>query len=169
MPTVTFHTLYVFIVLSLERRVLLHVNATRHPTAAWTAQQMVEALGPDSATVRRVIRDRDGIYGAAFDRRIRNLGLQQLRIAPRSPWQNGYAERFVGTLRRELLDHLVVVSERKLLRAIRAYVAYSNEDRPHLALAGDAPISRPVEPHAAGKIVALPRVGGLHHRYARAA
>src|SRR5262249_13617653 len=90
-----------------------------------------------------------------------HLGIEQLKIAPQSPWQNGYAERFIGTLRRELLDHLIIVNERQLLRAVRAYVAYYNEDRPHLALAGDAPISGPVEPPAAGKVVALPRVGGL--------
>ncbi len=98
-----------------------------------------------------------------------NLGIRQLKISARSPWQNGYAERFVGTLRRELLDHLVVVGERHLLRAVRDYVAYYNGDRPHMSLGGDAPCTRPVEPPTRGKVVALPRVGGLHHRYARAA
>jgi transposase InsO family protein len=144
--------------------VLLYVNATRHPTAALTAQQMVEALGPDSATVRRVIRDRDGIYGAAFDRRIRNLGLQQLRIAPRSPWQNGYAERFMGTLWRELLDHVVVLGERHALRLVREYARYYNADRPYMALASDASLTRSTQGPLMGRVVALPRVAGLHHR-----
>jgi transposase InsO family protein len=92
-----------------------------------------------------------------------------LKIAPRAPWQNGYAERFVGTLRRELLDHLIVLGERHLLRAVREFVTYYNQDRPHLSLSGDAPVTRSVEPGPAGKVVALPRVGGLHHRYTKAA
>jgi putative transposase len=98
-----------------------------------------------------------------------NLGIEQIKIAPRSPWQNGYAERFVGSLRRELLDHLIVLGERHLLRAVREYVAYYNNDRPHMSLGADAPITRPVEPPMRGNIVAMPRVGGLHHRYSRAA
>ena len=97
------------VVLSLERLVLLHVNVTSHPHAAWTAQQIVEALEPDTPAAGRLIRDRDGIYGAHFDTRVNNLGVEQLRTAPRSPWQNGCVERVVGTLRRELLDHVVVL------------------------------------------------------------
>jgi transposase InsO family protein len=128
----------------------------------------VEAIGPD-ANVVRLIRDRDGIYGAAFDARVRNLGIKQLRIAPRSPWQNGYAERWVGTLRRELLDHLIVLGERHLLHLVRGHASYYNEDRPHMSLDGDAPVTRVVEPRTSGKVVALPRVGGLHHRYVRRA
>ena len=168
MPTVTFQVLYVFFVLSLERRRILHVNVTAHPHAAWTAQQIVEAVGPD-ANVVCLIRDRDGIYGAAFNGRVRNLGIEQLRTAPRSPWQNAYAERWVGTLRRELLDHMIVLGERHLLHLVRQHVAYYNEDRPHMSLAGDAPVTRAVEQKDFGKIVALPRVGGLHHRYVRRA
>ena len=117
----------------------------------------------------RLIRDRDGVFGAVFDARVDHLGLRQLRIAPRSPWQNGFAERCVGTLRREVLDHVIVLGERHLLRLIRAYVAYYNVDRPHMSLDGDAPIARSVEPPSRGRVVALSRVGGLHHRYARAA
>jgi transposase InsO family protein len=101
-PTVTFRTLYVFVVLSVERRRLLHVNVTTHPYAAWAAQQMVEAMGPEVQALQ-LIRDRDGIYGRAFDQRVEGLGLTTMRIAPRSPWQNGYAERFVGTLRESCL------------------------------------------------------------------
>ena len=115
------------------------------------------------------IRDRDGNYGAVFDAGVRNLGIRQLRIAPKSPWQDGYAERFVGTLRRELLDHVIVLSEHHLLHLVRQYVTYYNEDRPHMSLDGDAPATRRVEPSLLGKVVALPRVGGLHHRYVRSA
>ena len=167
-PTVTFGIVYVFFVLSLDRRRVLHVNVTRQPHAAWAAQQIVEAVGRYAVPVR-LIRDRDGVFGAVFNARVDNLGIRQLKTAPRSPWQNGYAERFVGTLRRELLDHLIVLGQRHLLRAVREYVAYYNGDWPHMALRGDAPVARPVEPPTRGKVVALPRVGGLHHRYARAA
>jgi transposase InsO family protein len=165
-PTVTFNVLYVFFVLSLERRRILHVNVTAHPYAAWAAQQIVEAVGPDAHVVR-LIHDRDAIYGAAFDARVRNLGIEQLRTSPKSPWQNGYAERWVGTLRRELLEHVVVLGERHLLHVVRQHAAYYNEDRPHMSLDGDAPVTREVEPKELGKVVALPRVGGLHHRYVR--
>ena len=143
-PTVTFKLLYVFFVLSLKRRRLLHVNVTGHPHQTWTAQQLVEAVGFDT-DIARLIRDRDGIYGSAFDSRVNHLGIRQTKTAPRSPWQNGYAERFVGTLRREALDHVIVLGERHLLRLVRAHAAYYNEDRPHMALDRDAPIPRPVE------------------------
>jgi transposase InsO family protein len=107
-PTVTFNILYVSFVLALDRRRLLHVNVTSHPHAAWAAQQIVEAVGCDTGVVR-LIRDRDGIYGSVFNARVCHLGIRQLKTAPRSPWQNGYAERFVGTLRREILDHVIVI------------------------------------------------------------
>jgi putative transposase len=167
-PTVTFDIVYAFFVLSLDRRRVLHVNVTAHPYAAWAAQQIVEAIGVEIVPAW-LIRDRDAIFGAEFDGRVDNLGVRQIRIAPRSPWQNGYAERWVGTLRRELLDHLIVLGERHLLRLVRQHVAYYNEDRPHMSLDRDAPVARAVEPPSAGEVVALPRVGGLHHRYSRAA
>jgi putative transposase len=167
-PTVTFGIVYVFFVLSLERRRLLHLNVTAHPRAAWTAQQIVEALDPETVPAR-LIRDRDGIYGAELDARVEHLGIEQLRIAPRSPWQNGFAERWVGTLRRELLDHVIVLGERHLLRLVREHVGYYNSDRPHMSLGGDSPTPRDVELPSAGKVIALPRVGGLHHRYSRVA
>ena len=107
------------------------------------------------------------IFGAAFDARVDNFGVRQVRTSPRSPWQNGYAERWIGTLRRELLDHVIVLGERHLLRLLRQYVAYYNEDRPHMSLGRDAPLSRAVQPPSRGRVVALPRVGGLHHRYSR--
>jgi transposase InsO family protein len=141
---------------------------TAHPYAAWAAQQIVEVVGPDAHVVR-LIRDRDAIFGRAFDARVRNLGIEQLRTSPRSPWQNGYAERWVGTLRRELLDHVVVLGERHLLHLVRQHAAYYNEDRPHIGLDGDAPVTRAVEPRELGRVVALPRVRGLHPRYVRRA
>jgi putative transposase len=167
-PTVTFNVLYVFFVLSLDQRRLLHINVTAHPYAEWAAQQIVEAVGFDTS-IARLIRDRDRIYGARFDARVNNLGIQQFTIAPRAPWQNGCAERFVGTLRGELLDHVIVLGERHLLRLIQQHMRYYNEDRPHMALRGDAPVSRAVQRPGSGRVVALSRVGGLHHRYARAA
>jgi transposase InsO family protein len=167
-PTVTFDILYVFVVLSLERRRILHVNVTAHPYAEWAARQIVEAFGEDGA-FKLLIRDRDGIFGAAFNRRVNNLGVRQLRTAPRSPWQNGYAERLVGTFRRELTDHLIVLGERDLMRCARDYATFYNKDRPHMSLAGDAPARREVETSEIGKVIALPRVGGLHHRYTRRA
>lgn len=169
MPTVTFDILYVFVVLSLERRLILHVNVTAHPFAEWAAQQIVEAFGVDGAFKLLIRRDRDKIFGAAFDRRVENLGVRQLRIAPRSPWQNGYAERLVGTFRRELTDHLIVLDERHLLRTVREFANFYNSDRPHMSLHGDAPRGREVEPLENGKVVALRRVAGLHHRYVRRA
>jgi putative transposase len=122
-PTATFGVLYVFFVLSLERRRVLHVNVTTHPYAAWAAQQMIEAVGPD-VVAERVIRDRDGIFGAVFDKRLSGMGLEQFRISPRAPWENGFAERFVGTIRRKLLDHVIVLGERHLLRLVRDYVQF---------------------------------------------
>jgi putative transposase len=165
-PTIKGTVLFVFIVLSLARRRILHVNVTAHPTAAWTAQQMVEAL-PWTTNDRYVVRDRDGIYGEEFNRRVEGLGLERVVIAARSPWQNGYAERFIGSLRRECLDHVIALDERQLLRIVRSYMAYHNRTRTHLALGKDPPESRPVQAPAAGEIVAIPEVGGLHHRYER--
>ena len=141
---------------------------TAHPYAAWASQQIVEAVGFDTS-IARLIRDRDGIYGAKFDARVNNLGIHQLRIAPRAPWQNGCAERYVGTLRRELLDHVIVLGERHLLSSVREHTRNYNEDRPHMSLDGDAPVSRAAEVLGSRRVVALARVGGLHHRYARAA
>jgi transposase InsO family protein len=155
-------------VLSLERRRVLHVNVAAHPTAEWAAQQVVEAIGPDEGFAR-LVRDRDKIFGAAFDRRVQNLGLTQLRIAPRSPWQNGFAERWVGTARREITDHVIVLGEHHLRRILREYIAYYNADRPHTSLDGDAPMRREVQPASTGRVVAIPRLGGLHHRYAQVA
>lgn len=163
-PTVTGQLLFVFVVLELARRRVLHANVTPHPTAAWAAQQMIEAL-PWASTARYVIRDRDGIFGEVFRERVEGLGLREVLIAPRSPWQNGYAERFIGSLRRECLDHIIAINELQLLRVVRSYVAYYNRTRTHLSLGKDPPESRPVEGPFTGTIAAIPEVGGLHHRY----
>lgn len=167
-PTVTFRLLFVFVVLSLERRRVLHISVTAHPTAQWTAQQMVEAF-PWETTARFVIRDRDRIYGADFQRRVKALGLHEVPTAPRSPWQNCYAERFIGSLRRECLDHVIVLNERHLGRMLSDYARYYNRTRTHLALDKDAPDPRSAHQRELGEVTAFPEVGGLHHRYERRA
>jgi transposase InsO family protein len=141
---------------------------TAHPTAAWTAQQVVEAF-PYDERPRYLLRDRDSIYDHGFRRRVRRLGIQEVLIAPHAPWQNPYIERLVGSLRRECLDHVIVLGEAHLRRLVAAYLAYYHEARPHLALARNAPVPRALQPPSMGKVTALPQVGGLHHRYARAA
>ncbi len=164
--TVTFGIVYVFFVLSLERRRVLHFNVTEHPTAGWTAQQVIEAC-PFDGPGRFLIRDNDRIYGTYFRDRVDGLGLEQIRTAFRSPWQNGFAERWIGSLRRDCLDHVIAINERQLRRVVRSYVDYYHEDRTHLGLEKDAPQERSVEPREMGEVVAIPRVGGLHHRYSR--
>jgi transposase InsO family protein len=166
--TVRFGLLHVFVVLGLERRRLLHVNVTAHPTVAWTAQQMVEAL-PEETALRYLIRDRDAIYGTEFRQRVAGMNLVEVPIAPRSPWQNGYAERFVGSLRREYLDHVIALNERQVCRIVSSYARYYKRARTHLALAKDAPEPRGIQARAMGRVVAFPEVGGLHHRYERLA
>jgi len=165
-PTATFGILYVFFVLSLNRRRVLHFNVTQHPTAKWTAQQVVEAC-PFDLPGRFLIRDNDKIYGRVFRDRISGLGLEQIRTAFRSPWQNGFAERWIASLRRDCLDHVIAFNETQLRRVIRSYVDYYHSDRTHLGLEKDAPEERSIEPREMGEVVAFPRVGGLHHRYSR--
>jgi transposase InsO family protein len=166
-PTVTFRLLFTFVVLGLDRRRVLHVNVTANPTAEWTAQQLVEAF-PWETTPRYVIRDRDRIYGRAFRQRVAGLGVHEVITAWRSPWQNGYVERFIGSLRGELLDHVIVLDEPHLRGLLRAYVRYYNRSRTHLALVKDAPERRAVQ-RTGARIVARREVGGLHHRYERLA
>jgi putative transposase len=167
-PTATFRALYVFIVLSHDRRQVVYFNATEHPTARWTAQQLVEAFPFDSAP-RYLLRDRDAIYGEKVQRRIRSLGIAEVVSAPRSPWQNPYVERVIGSIRRDCLNHVIVFNERHLRRILRDYFNYYHLCRTHLSLNKDSPKPRAVEPKALGNILALPQVGGLHHRYTRAA
>ena len=165
-PTITFEVIYIFFVLSVDRRRILHFNVTRHPTAEWTAQQVVEACGFE-VPARFLFRDNDKIYGGYFKDRVDGIGLKQVPTAFRSPWQNPYAERWIGGLRRDCLDHIIALNERQLRRAIRSYIRYFHEDRTHLGLEKDTPIPRAVEPVDDGEIVSSPRVGGLHHRYSR--
>ena len=144
----------------------MHFNVTAHPTAERAAQQVVEALPWDSAP-RYLLRDRDSIYGAEFRHRVRNMGIEEVLIAARSPWQSPYVERLIGSVRRECLDHIVVLGERHLRRVLSSYLAYYHESRVHQALDMDCPKHRPVEPPEAGDVVEIPQVGGLHHRYER--
>jgi transposase InsO family protein len=167
-PTVSFQVLYVFVILALERRRLVFANVTTSPTAFWLGQQTVNAFPWDTAP-KFMIRGRDGAYGEEFSRRVRSLGIRSVKTAVRAPKMNCYAERLIGTIRRELLDHIIVVSEAHARRLLRELQAWYNEDRPHLALAKDAPDHRPVEPPEVGTVVAFPRLGGLQHRYARRA
>jgi transposase InsO family protein len=167
-PTATFRVLYVFLILENERRRILHFNVTEGPSAQWTGQQLVNAF-PDDSTPKYVIRDRDKIYGADFVRRVRAMGIEQVLTAPRSPWQNPYCERVIGTLRRDCLDHVIVVGEQHVRRILRKYLEYYHGSRTHLALGKDAPEFRTPESPDGGKVIALPMVGGLHHRYTRRA
>jgi len=165
-PTVTFQRLYCFVVMSLDRRRILLVNVTKHPTAEWAAQQLIEAFPGGGWIPRFLQRDRDGVFGWAFRRKVKTLGIEELISAPRSPWQNPFVERLIGSIRRECTDHIIPLSERHLLRTLRKYQVYYNESRAHQSLDGNAPVARRVE--RAGEIVATPVLGGLHHRYSRA-
>ena len=167
-PTVMFKVLFVFVVLTHDRRRVVHVNVTDTPTAEWSAQQLVEAFPWDTAP-RYLLRDRDAVYGAVFSSRVQALGILEVKTTPRSPWQNPYVERLIGTLRRECLDHMVVLSATHLRRLLRDYLIYYHSARTHLSLDKDAPEPRAVERLDHGRIVETPLVGGLHHRYSRRA
>jgi len=167
-PTATFRVLFVLIVLAHDRRGIVHFNVTEHPTAAWTAQQMVEALC-DRESPRYVIRDRDGVYGSIFRDLVKALDIEEVVMAPHSPWQSPYVERVIGTLRRECLDHVVVLGEARLRRIVRSYVSYYHRARTHLALEKDAPEPRCVQRPDKGSVIEISEVGGLHHRYERRA
>jgi putative transposase len=146
----------------------VHFNVTEHPTADWTARQLIEACGLEEGP-RYLIRDRDQVYGERFSGQARILDIREAVIAPRSPWQNAYAERVIGSIRRECLDHVVVVGERHLRGILSKYVDYYNGTRTHLSLAKDAPEPRSVQPPSQGRVVEVPRLGGLHHEYLRRA
>jgi len=163
-PTVGFKLLYGIAILHLKRRELVLTNATLHPTAEWIAQQLTEAFPWDRAP-SHLIRDRDASYGAAFKRRLNSLGIRDHPTAPRSPWQNGYAERVIGSIRRECLDHTLIFGETHLRRTLRSYAQYYNRTRTHLSVAKDSPIHRPVQRR--GHVIALPHLAGLHHEYTR--
>jgi putative transposase len=167
-PTVTFRVLFVLVILAHERRRIVHFNITEHPTAEWTAQQVVEAFPWDEAP-RYLFRDRDRIYGIHFRQRVRHMGIKEVLTAPQSPWQNPYVERLIGSIRRECLDHVIVLHERHLQRLLTGYFAYYHHWRTHLSLAMDCPNSRPIQPPACGQVIAVPEARGLHHHYERVA
>ena len=167
-PTATFRILFCFIVLRHHRRMVVHFNVTANPTARWTALQIVEAFPYDEAP-RFLIRDRDGIYGVHFRQHVKHMGIEEVVTAPRSPWQNPYVERLIGSIRRECLNHVIVLNEAHVRRILASYFAYYHESRAHLSLERNAPVPRRVENPSEGKVVAIPQVGGLHHRYRRAA
>ena len=163
-PTVDFRLLYCLVVLGHGRRKLVHYAVTAHPTAEWMARQILEAFPWDEAP-SYLVRDRDAIYGAVVRRRLRGLGIRDRPITPRSPWQNGHVERLIGSIRRECLDHTIVLGGSHLHRIMKNYATYYNAARTHLALDKDAPITRPIE--RKGRIIAQPMLDRLHYRYAR--
>ena len=166
-PTATCRLLFVLVILAHERRRVVHVAVTDRPTAAWTAQQLREAFPWDEAP-RYLVRDRDTAF-AAWATTATAIGINDVMTAAHSPWQNAYAERLIGSIRRECLDHVIVANERGLRRVLQAYLEYYLKSRTHLSLGKDAPVSRPIAPPGDGAIVAIPHLGGLHHRYERRA
>ena len=167
-PTVRFQILYCFVVLRHHRRQIVHFNVTMHPTARWAAQQITEAF-PYSTLPKYLIRDRDGIYGTFFEQRVENMGIKEVLIAPRSPWQNPFAERVIGSVRRECLDYFIIFSERHLHQVVSRYVEYYNNSRTHLSFYQNSPVPRVTQLPSQGKVVSIPQVGGLHHHYRRVA
>jgi putative transposase len=167
-PTATFRLLFAFVVMRHDRRRVVHFNVTAHPTAEWTAQQVIETF-PEDQTPRFLIRDRDSIYGDFFRQRVKHMGIEEVVIAPRSPWQNPYVERLNGSIRRKCLAHVIVLNEAHLRRILTSYFTYYHESRTHLSLGCNAPVPRRVEHLSEGKVIAIPQVGGLHHRYRRVA
>jgi transposase InsO family protein len=163
-PTIGFDLLYALVIVRLDRRDLVWINVTTNPTAEWIARQITEAFPWDMAP-GYMIRDRDRVYGTVVTRRLRAMGIRDKPIAPASPWQNGFAERLIGSIRRECLDHIIVLGEVHLRRILKSYARYYNETRTHLALDKDAPLSRTVK--RAGRILCRPILGGLHHEYVR--
>lgn len=167
-PTITFKLLFVFVILAHDRRRPIHFAVTANPTAEWTARQLMEVFPWDSAP-RYLLRDRDGTYGDRFCETARWLGTREVLIAPQSPWQNPYVERLIGSIRRECLDHVIVLNEVGLRRILKGYFEYYEHCRTHLSLEKDAPMSRPIQPPSQGDVIEIPRVGGLHHLYIRRA
>ncbi len=167
-PTAGLRVLFVLVVLAHHRRRVVHFNVTEHPAAPWTAQQIVDAF-PDDTAPSYLLRDRDHVYGDPFRRRVKGLGIAEVLTASQSPWQNPFVERLIGSVRRECLDHVLVLGEPHLRRILTAYFAYYHRARTHLSLDKDAPAVRPLEAPETGRVVPLREVGGLHHRYVRRA
>jgi transposase InsO family protein len=162
--TISFKLLYGLVILRHARRRLVRIGVTNNPTAEWIAGQVTDAFPWDEAP-RHLIRDRDGAFGPGYTRRIRAMGIRDRPTTPRSPWQNGHVERLIGSIRRESLDHLVVLDEAHLRGALRAYASYYNEVRTHLSLDKDAPDFRRTQ--KIGRVAAIPILGGPHHQYVR--
>ena len=162
----SFRLLYVMIILAHDRRKIVRAAVTAHPTAAWLSRQVTEAFPWDTAP-RYLLRDRDASYGSDFCNRLEAMGIKEVITAPRSPWQNAYVERVIGSIRRECLDHIVIFNERHLRRVMSSYVDYYQRARTHLSLDKDCPDPRPILPRKFGKVVSVPQVGGLHRRYER--
>src|SRR5215469_9421260 len=167
-PTIRFQVLYVFLVLAHDRRRILHFNVTAQPTAEWTGQQLPEAF-PFAQRPRYLLRDRDAIFGHDFREQVRDIGICEVLSAPRSPWQRAYIERVIGSIRRECLDHVIVLHESSLRKTLKLYFDYYHRSRTHLSLGKDAPEPRAIQPPEMGSVVAVPQVGGLHHSYERRA
>jgi transposase InsO family protein len=169
--TITFQTLYVFFVVRHANREILHAQVTRHPTAEWTAQQVIECCGWDREPPRLLIRDRDSRYGKMFDRRLNNLGITQIRTPFRSPRANAIAERWVRSVRTECLDRIFIFNERHLRQVLAEYVGYFNRWRPHRSIGQRAPCAPLLTVHSniGGNIIAEPVLDGLHHVYQLAA
>ncbi len=167
-PTISFRILYVFVVLAHERRRVVYFNVTANPTAFWTGQQMIEAF-PEETAPRYLLRDRDGIYGDEFRERVEGMGVKEMLTAPQSPWQNAFAERLIGSIRRECLDHVIVLNRKHLKRVLTSYFGYYHRSRTHLGLDKEAPIEREVQGPELGKVMEFPEVAGLHHHYERRA
>ena len=167
-PSATFRLLFVMLILAHYRRKIVRFDVTQRPTAGWLSRQVTEAFPWDSAP-RVLLRDRDSSYGVEFSKRVDAMGITEVLIAPHSPWQNPYGERVIGSIRRECLDHLIIFNERHLRRVLSSYEDYYHRTRTHLSLGKDCPEPRPVHPPTHGKVIAIPQVGGLHHRYERLA
>ena len=167
-PTVRFKVLFVLIILAHDRRRVLHFNVTTNPTARWTGQQVVEAFPWDTAP-RFLLRDRDGVYGAEFHKRVESMGIEEVVIAARSPWQSPYVERVIGSVRRECLDNVVVLSERHLRRILQDYLAHYHNWRCHQSLEMDCPEPRSVQPPEIGEVVEVREAGGPYRHYERMA
>ena len=166
--TATFRILYTLIVLDHDRRKIIHFGVAENPTQVWLSHQITEAFPWDTAP-RYLLRDRDASYGPAFRSRVKRIGIEEVVISPRAPWQNPYAERIIGSIRRDCLDHVIIFNETHLRRVLSCYFRYYHRSRTHLSLNKDCPNPRSIQPPSAGKIVAFPEVGGLHHRYERRA
>jgi putative transposase len=143
--------LYVLVVLAHDRRRVVHFNVTEHPTAAWTAQQIIEAF-PEETAPRFLLRDRDQIYGEEFHRRVAGMGIEEVMTAPHSPWQSPYVERLIGSIRRECLNHVIVFNETHLRHILKSYIKYYHRSRTHLSLAKDAPMPRAKQPPDLGAV-----------------